>query len=165
MEAAPKLGAYDAVGCMAPLTDGQDDSRSTGFTLSFDHPGKARRRTPDNWREFEAQTIRLQDDEWTAEPVAAQSGEKTGRLAPAVDAQYRALLDALAISPTPGRTTRDAWYAECVRLGLRDEIPADAGYKVHDSKMKTFRTYLGKLKEAGWIGVDNETVTDLKGGR
>jgi hypothetical protein len=37
---------------MAPLADGQNDPRSTGFTLSFDHPGKARRRTPDNWREL-----------------------------------------------------------------------------------------------------------------
>jgi len=44
-----KAWRFDAVGCMAPLADGENDPRSTGFTLSFDHPGKARRRTPDNW--------------------------------------------------------------------------------------------------------------------
>ena len=160
-----KAWRFDAVGVMAPLTDGQSDPKSTAFTLSFDHPGKARRRTPDNWREFETRTIRLDENEWTSEPVDGKGGRQTDALRPAAMAQYNALMDALVVSPTPGRTTRAAWYAECVRLGLADEIPADAGYKDRDQKTKSFRARLGELKVSGWIGIDGETVTDLKARR
>jgi hypothetical protein len=62
-----KAWRFDVVGIMTPLADGQDSPSSTGFILSFDHPGKARRRTPDNWTQFAPVTIRLQDDQWTTE--------------------------------------------------------------------------------------------------
>ena len=55
----------------------------TAFTLSFDYPGKARRRTPDNWQEFQARTIRLVDDQWVAEPVDQQGDAKPAPLRPA----------------------------------------------------------------------------------
>jgi hypothetical protein len=155
---------FDASGIMTPLADKQADPRSTGFTLSFDYPGKARRRTPDNWQEFEPQIIRLQDDRWTSEPVSSVRTARTeDQLRPAAIAQYRALLDALAVSTTPGTTTRAAWYAECVRLGLTQPLPDGANWRDRDRIEKTFRTHLGSLKVTGWIGVDGETVTDLRG--
>ena len=52
-----KAWRFDAVGIMTPLADEQYSPSSTGFTLSFDHPGKARRRTPDNWNQFAPITI------------------------------------------------------------------------------------------------------------
>jgi hypothetical protein len=62
---ATKAWRFDAVGLMTPLPDDQRDKHEVAFVLSFEHPGKARRRTPDNWQDFEACTIRLRDDTWT----------------------------------------------------------------------------------------------------
>ena len=163
-----KAWRFDAVGCMAPVGDGQNDPRSTGFTLSFDHPGKARRRTPDNWREFEAQTIRLQDDRWTAEPVAIgkeSQKAKEGRLKPATEAQYKALHDALVKAGTQGQATKEEWYAECVRLALAQPVPAKAGWKDRARIEGAFRARMSELKVAGWIGVDGDLVTDIRRGR
>ena len=53
-----KAWRFDAVGMMRPI-EGEADPRSAASTLSFDHPGKARLRTPDNWQQFAAQTVRL----------------------------------------------------------------------------------------------------------
>jgi hypothetical protein len=48
---------------------------------------------------------------------------------------------------------------------LSEAIPADAPYREKDAKQKLFRSYISMLKVAGWIGVDGETVTDLRGGQ
>ena len=159
-----KAWRFDAVGCMAPLSEEEADPRSTGFTLSFDHPGKARRRTPGNWREFEPQTIRLVDDQWTAIPVARRA-DHGSKLRPVARAQFDALLTAAAGSPQPGKTTRAAWYAECVRVGLARPVPPDANGKDRDQIEKPFRARMSDLKVAGWIWVDGETVTALRGPR
>jgi hypothetical protein len=160
-----KAWQFDAVGQMAPLVDEKADPRVTAFTLSFDYPGKARRRTPDNWTQFQAQIIRLVDDQWTCEPVDQQGDDrKLTPLRPAAMAQYNALVDALVVSPTPGQTTKAAWYAECVRLGLAQAVPPGAIGRERDHKMKAFRSRLSELKVAGWIGCDGETITDLKNG-
>ena len=60
-----KAWRFDAVGVMTPLPDDQRGRHEVAFTLSFEYPGKARRRTPDNWADFETCTIRLKDDRWT----------------------------------------------------------------------------------------------------
>ncbi len=52
-----KAWRFDAVGVMAPLPDQQQVRGEVAFTLSFEHPGKARRRTPENWSDFETCTI------------------------------------------------------------------------------------------------------------
>src|SRR4029077_12619441 len=44
-----KAWRFDAVGVMTPLPDDQRGRHEVAFTLSFEYPGKARRRTPDNW--------------------------------------------------------------------------------------------------------------------
>jgi hypothetical protein len=48
---------------------------------------------------------------------------------------------------------------------LSEAIPADAPYREKDAKQKLFRSYISMLRVAGWIGVDGETVTDLRGGK
>jgi hypothetical protein len=162
-----KAWRFDAVGVMGPLKDGESDPRSTGFALSFDHPGKARRRTPDNWQDFEAQIIHLANDEWTAEPVErAQGGSKESGayVPPAAVAQHNALLDALVTSRTLGQATRDAWYAECVRHGLAVELHPNDSRSVRERKQKTFRTYMSMLKVARWVGVNDDVVTNLRAG-
>lgn len=162
-----KAWRFDAVGVMAPLPGNQADPRGTAFTLSFDHPGKARRRTPDNWQQFATQTIRLVGDDWTFAPSApARTGDRC-ELKPAAEAHYRALQAAVGASAAAGSAiigavTREAWYAECVRQGLADAIPAGAGWRDRDRMTKTFRARLAELKAAGWIEVQGDLVTDIK---
>ncbi len=155
-----KAWRFDAVGNMAPLPEAERDSRSVGFTLSFDPPGKARRRTPENWREFAPCKIRLADDMWTVETT--EGAKPRGKLSPKAKQFYHALMDAFAISPTPGQTTRSAWYAECVRTGLADQILQDEDYKVVDRKQASFRKYLFEIKTAGWFGMDGERIFDRR---
>jgi hypothetical protein len=78
---------------------------------------------------------------------------------------HQALVDALCANPTSGTTTRDAWYAEGVRLGLLDEIGANDDYKTRDRKRSKLRKFIGDLKAAGFIGVDGNTVRNLREGR
>ncbi len=78
---ATKAWRFDAVGVMTPLADGQLERGAVGFSLSFEHPGKARRRTPDNWSDFETCTIRLHEDRWTSDrSEIVQTRLKEGRL-------------------------------------------------------------------------------------
>lgn len=156
-----KAWRFDAVGMMTPLPEDQCDDREVAFTLSFDHPGKARRRTPDNWRDFETRTIRLADDMWTSEPASRES-RKAAKLSPRAQEFYRAFLDALAITSTPGKTTRSVWYSECVRVGLAEPIDPEEDWKSRSAKQTRFRKYLMEIRAAGLIGVDEETVTDLR---
>lgn len=154
-----KSWRFDAVGIMAPLPDDSRSPHELAFTLSFDHPGKARRRTPENWRDFETRTIRLSEDRWTSEGAGKPAA---GRLSPMCDQFYRALLDALAITPTPGSATRMAWHAECARTGLVEPLDPTDGSEIRRSKGAKLRKYQAELKAAGAIGIDGETVTGLR---
>jgi len=60
---------FDAIGVMSELPEDQRAPRELAITLSFEWPGKARRRTPENWQDFEPHIIRLTDDVWTSEAV------------------------------------------------------------------------------------------------
>ena len=64
-----KALGFESVGMMAALPDGQREPGSVGFTLSFDGAGKAHRRTPENWQDFQTVAIRLANDVWTSGPV------------------------------------------------------------------------------------------------
>jgi hypothetical protein len=66
-----KAWRFDSVGIMEPLAEGDRSRHELAFKLSFDAPGKARRRTPDNWLDFEPCTIRLAEDLWTGETTEA----------------------------------------------------------------------------------------------
>jgi hypothetical protein len=155
-----KAWRFDAVGVMTPLPDDQRRRHEVAFNLSFEYPGKARRRTPDNWADFETCTIRLKDDRWTSEP--AEPATTARRLSPTGEQFYRAFLDALAVSGTPGRTTRAIWFAEAARTGLAEPLMPGDDYRVKDTKQAKFRKYLIEIKAAGLIGVDGDVVTDLR---
>lgn len=157
---ATKAWRFDSVGVMAPLPDGERERHEVAFTLSFEHPGKARRRTPENWQDFEACTIRLRDDQWSSTGTAKS---RVSKIAPAAQAFHKALLDALAISTTPGTTTRDAWMAECVRLGLITAVVDGDTHAQKERKRNLFRKYVSDLKVAGWIGLNGEIVNNLAG--
>lgn len=157
-----KAWRFDAVGIMAPLPEDQRTDHEVAFTLSFDHPGKARRRTPDNWRDFDNVTIRLNADGWSFEQ-ANKAKRTTAKLSPMATEFYRALQDALAVTTTPGKTTRDAWYAECVRVGLTEPLHSSDTWQIKDAKRRKFRTYMAQLKSAGVVGINGEEVT-LVGG-
>jgi len=78
---ATKAWRFDAVGLLAPLPDDKRERHEVAFTLSFEPPGKARRRTPDNWADFETCTIRLNEDQWTSDrSEAVQTKPKEARL-------------------------------------------------------------------------------------
>jgi len=154
-----KAWRFDAVGVMTPLPDDRRERHGTAFTLSFDPPGKARRRTPDNWRDFDTCTIRLRDDRWTSE---AASPPDRSKVSPMGRQFHKALLDALIISPISGQATRDLWFSECARLGLVTSIMPEDTHAQRETKRKGFRKYLGELKVAGWIGVDGDTVRSLR---
>lgn len=156
-----KAWRFDAVALMTPIPDDQREQDEVGFTLSFEHPGKARRRTPNNWRDFETCTVRLRHDEWTSES-ASKKVRSARKLSPMAEEFYRAFHDALVVTATLGRTTRNAWYSECVRTGLADPIESHDDSKSKDEKKKKFRVYMAQLKAAGLIGIDGETVTDLR---
>ncbi len=157
-----KAWRFDAVGIMAPLPEDQRTDHEVAFTLSFDHPGKARRRTPENWRDFDTVTVRLNAEGWSFEQ-ANKSKRSTPKLSPMATEFYRALQDALAVTTTPGKTTRDGWYAECVRVGLTEPLHSSDTWQIKDAKRRKFRTYMAQLKSAGVIGINGEEVT-LVGG-
>lgn len=74
-----KAWRFDAVGIMTELPEDQRVERETAFRLSFDAPGKARRRTPDNWEQFAPRTIRLVGDQWASDArVSSGSGSGVG---------------------------------------------------------------------------------------
>jgi hypothetical protein len=156
---ATKAWRMDAVGLMTSLPEGtRRELGEVAFTLSFDPPGKARRRTPENWRDFEARTIRLTTDRWTSE---ALDGDST-KLSPVGRLWHAALLDALCRSSTPGRTTRTEWFAEAVRTNLVEALHSDDRRGGRDRKMAKLRKYSTELRSAGLIGIDGETVTALR---
>ena len=85
-----KAWRFDTVGVMTPLPDDQRGRHEVAFTLSFEYPGKARRRTPDNWADFETCIIRLKDDRWASEPT--DPAAVTRKLSPTGEQFYRAFL-------------------------------------------------------------------------
>jgi hypothetical protein len=155
-----KAWRFDAVGVMQPIKD--EDNR-TSFTLSFDFPGKARRRIPGvNGEQFATRTIRLVDDIWTWEMVSADAPKPVEvKISPNAEARYKALLNVLKAKNESG-CVKDEWYAECVRLGYDTAIPADASGTLRDQLTKTFRARMSDLAIAKWIQVNGEAVFDLK---
>ena len=161
-----KAWRFDAVGVMSPLKDedGGQEEGSTAFTLSFDHPGKARRKTPDNWKQFQPQIVRLEHDEWTTEPLVKPKDDL--KLKPTFQMYYEALIDALSLpGQRPNETTFDFWYGECVRKEILDPIlQTDTGIE-RDKKKKQLMNCQRKLQEMRVIGVNNGVITHLRGNK
>jgi len=160
-----KSWRMDAVAVITPLTEDQAPSADhLAFKMSFESPGKARRRTPDNWHDFEACTIRLRGDRWTSEVTGRATGKATAKISPQCRQFHRSLIDALAITHTPGRTSRSAWLSECIRTGLVEADATGDTVAARRSKGAKFRKYLSELRAVGMIGIDGETVSDLSNG-
>jgi hypothetical protein len=156
-----KAWRFDAVGIMTRLGEDQRAARETAFTLSFEPPGKARRRTPANWDHFAPHVIRLQDDQWTSETVT-EAGPREVKIPPSRVVFYEALIAATVRDPfptrdgtMPGSTTREAWEAACVHRGL---IDAGGGAE----RRKSLRRAQTDLIAARWIAIEGNRVTDLK---
>ena len=119
-----KAWRFDAVGIMAPLAEDQRVKEEVAFTLSFEHPGKARRRTPDNWQDFETVTIRLTEDRWTSDRgEAAQTKPREARLSdrPAVmlrEARRLIGSNGVLVQPEAGAATVRAVSRQVLRKGL-----------------------------------------------
>jgi len=155
-----KAWRFDAVGILTRLDDATTIPGETGFNLSFDTPGKARRRTPDNWHQFAPRTIRLADDQWTAgtgiaKPTArikALTKEQLGWLTDIVDIMAHPA-NVEIVEPTPG-----AGVTTCVtRSVLRTELARRARFSVtdyegkigplSDSDRATFKRTLSALRD------------------
>jgi hypothetical protein len=160
-----KAWPFDSVGVMAPLKDDQCMAREVAFTLSFEFPGKARRRTPDNWADFETCIIRLKDGRWTSEPVNKASGASNpGSVPKSREVFYDALVAAIGKSTVgAGRTTLATWELECLRRGLIERAPDKEDHKQRHTRFALYRTAKAALIGAKWIAVDGEIVLDLKG--
>jgi hypothetical protein len=129
------------------------------FSVQFT---KARERTPENRQDFANIVIRLAQDRWTFE--TADAAGPVGKLSPVCREWHRALLNALIVSAVPGRTTRTAWFAEAVRVGIADALHPDDTHSMKERKRSKQRKYLGEMLSAKLIGVDGETVTYLQTG-
>lgn len=160
-----KSWRFNSVGLMSPVSEDQRVPGETALQLSFEHPGKCRRRTPANWSDFATTIFRLREDRWTGEPVeAARVTGDPGKVAPSARLFHNALFDAMVRypGPHPGSTTRDAWEAECLRRGLVEPPPqGEEGGRERNTRRSPLRTACRKLLEAGWIGIDGERVNDL----
>lgn len=156
-----KSWQFDTVGIMTPLPEELRRAEELGFTLSFEAPGKARRRTPENWREFAPHIIRLDQGRWTSEAAdgkPVESAEK--KLPPSRVPFFGASQNAVVAAPgaRPYQTTLAAWQSECVRMGLLDPAKADD----RRDWLKDFRRAKSELVRAGWISIDGQIVTLLR---
>jgi hypothetical protein len=139
---------------------------AVAFQLSFDDPGKARRRTPDNWPDFSPHIIILADDRWTSEPVGKEPAEGGVRFVqPGFEQWYDALINALVQSAAPGKATNAEWMAAGVLAGLVDAISDDDTRTEKARKRNKLATAKSALITARWIGVNGDIVSDLLDGK
>ncbi|MDE2580223.1 MAG: AAA family ATPase, partial [Rhodospirillales bacterium] len=165
---ATKAWRFDAVGIMSGLPAVDQKPGEVAFNLSFDSPGKARRRTPANWGEFAPSVIRLAGDKWTVEaggPGGRAGGIGPAKVQPSIVAWHDALLDALCVSASPGSATKDEWFAEGVRRSLTDAPEEGDTRTIREAKRAKFRKAVAALVTARWVSADGETVRDLIGGK
>ena len=156
---ATKAWRFDTAGILTSLPEGECERGEIAFKLSFEPPGKARRRTPENWSDFETCTIRLSLDRWTSE--LASGSRKADRLSPNGKRWHQALINALCHSSEANRTTRTAWFAEAVRLDLVATISPSDKKAAREPELAKQRKYIIELREAGIIATNGDTITLL----
>lgn len=114
-----KAWRFDAVGVMTPIEGESGIGSGVTFKLSFEPPGKARRRTPDNWQDFETTTIRLQDDQWTRDmTTAAQSRPKEAKLNDKPALMLRELRDLSIVHGQDVRPEQFGPVLRCIGRGM-----------------------------------------------
>ena len=151
-----KAWPFDSSGIMAPLKEDQCCDREVAFTLSFEFPGKARRRTPDNWHDFETCIIRLKDDRWLSEPVN-KATSRLGSVPKSREVFYDALAAAIGKSAVgAGRATLAAWELECQRRSLIEPAPETEDHKQRSGRLALFRASKSALLSARWIAIQDD---------
>jgi hypothetical protein len=160
-----KAWRFDSAGNMKPLPEDQRQTNETAFTLSFEPPGKARRRTPENWRDFQPHTIRLADGQWSSEPAAAPPKGLTQE----AQGWLKDITNAFAIPDFPQSRTVLVNGLSCVRLTLSREqlrhhlrqcgrIGDESHGNLTGADRQKLRHWLNKLKDNGRIGVASDHI-------
>jgi hypothetical protein len=161
-----KAWRFDSVGIMTSLPEEQRQPHEVAFTLSFEPPGKARRRTPDNWQDFKTCIIRLREDQWIEEDATPESSKaltEEGRR------WLKDLSDMFALPGLPQERTIVSAGVSVVRLTLTREqvrghyrkcgrIGADTDGTLTSADRERLRQWLNKLRDAGKIGMDGEFI-------
>jgi hypothetical protein len=168
--ASAKAWRFDASGIMSPVDGDADPEGNLSFQLSFDHPGKARRRTPENRRDFQTVKITLSEDGWHSAPVTARDSRDNQKLTPS-EAKWLAdirdvfteqeaaatetLSGLMEASIGPRRMHRDA-----VRDALKemDCFALKTSGGLTDSARKEWGRLLRILQRKGKIGMDEEML-------
>ncbi|HUB48346.1 MAG TPA: AAA family ATPase [Acetobacteraceae bacterium] len=154
-----KAWRFDAVGIMGTVGEDQRNPQEVVFTLSFEHPGKARRRTPENWQDFETVTIRLRDDRWTSdrtETAPAKTREERLSDKPALMlAEARRLISAKGylFQPEEGAKT----VRGVTRVSLRERL-IEAGW-FSDNMLCTALQGETELKRSAYSTESNALIT------
>jgi hypothetical protein len=173
-----KAWRFDTLGVMEPMPEGERSRRDLAFKLSFDAPnGKARRRTPANWQDFEPCTIRLVDDVWTSELAEATSLVPNSKAAKAklndkqtsLRREIEKALDEHGVMQSPGteyptmRTiTRKLLRSKLIRGGwfteneLSDNPESKTG--LNDKGFKTENNVLTQLKNRNLFSFTQDHV-------
>lgn len=160
-----KAWRFNSAGIMKPLPEEQRQPNETAFTLSFEAPGKARRRTPDNWRDFQSHTFRLADGRWSSEAA----GAPTKGLTPEGLGWLKDITNAFAIPNFAESRTVLLNGVSFVRLTLLREqlrqhllqcrrISAEADGTLTGAERQRLSSWLNKLKDKGKLGMNGEHV-------
>lgn len=159
-----KMWRFDSAAIMKPLPEDRREARELAFTLTFDPPGKCRRRTPDNWQDFKTVTLRLRQGGWTAKDAAEAEALsiKAQDWLKDITAIFAVPGVAMDRTVTPGgvscvrfsvsRADLRDWLRKCGRIGDGADTtltPADRS-KLHD--------WLNTLRNAGKIGIDGDSI-------
>jgi hypothetical protein len=127
---------FDNVIGLTPLVEGEQPADHLAFRLSFDPPGKARRRTPQNWKEFAPQTVRLVDDTWSHESVEQSAKSDTTSAGPKLRDKNVIMLEVLTKAiKLHGRIQNpeiDVAECPCVARSILRERLISAGWFAED---------------------------------
>jgi AAA domain len=160
-----KAWMFDTVGILKPVPEEQREPHVLKVNLTFDAPaGKARRRTPDNWNDFEPKTLILRDGEWSSD------GASTGvTLSPSAAGWLKDIVNIFRIPGLPKEATvsvsgvtitrvtltrsqvRD-WLRKCGRIGDGSDA------KMTGADRQLLSKWLNKLRELGKIGIDGDYI-------
>lgn len=155
----------DAIGIQTPI-DGEPDE--LGFQLSFEHPGKARRRTPANWRDFQTVNIRLAGGQWQVESAGGGKAPKADpiKLTPREQGWLNDLKEIFAESNAPlkglempiGEPVRLSRVSLTQALKNRSRFTLDEKGNLTGADRQKMSEVLNALKDKGKIGMDAESV-------
>jgi hypothetical protein len=140
-----KAWKFDASIVITPPKE-KTDPKEVAFTLTFD---KARRRTPDNWQQFEPQTIGLANDVWTSEATTAAPKAEAGASIKTGTQPYACYEVLLELAQDSGIVSRLEWQRGCLVKGV---VPSES----------SFRASLSRLASAKWVSVDGPDVRTVR---